>query len=188
MTDKFKTGMYVGNRVRLSRVLLSIIFVVFVSLFVSGFGYQPLWVFIIVMLLGLFLTLPACFQDYWIINDDSIEIVSFSKNMLVKFGQLLNSVSRNKRVIEYKEINSVELIYAKRGRISPFDINPDYFKIKFQLKNSEVISLNIDNDLADNLANFTEKLSNMGIKIIDQQNILQLISKDENLYEYFNRK
>ena len=51
----------VGTPVKLSHVLIGMIVVVLLSLFLTGFGYQAWWLFLIVLILGVFVTLPTCF-------------------------------------------------------------------------------------------------------------------------------
>lgn len=55
----------VGTPVKLSHVLIGMIVVVLLSLFLTGFGYQAWWLFLIVLILGVFVTLPTCFNPYW---------------------------------------------------------------------------------------------------------------------------
>lgn len=57
-----------GTPIKLSHVLIGMIVVIFLSLFLTEFGYQPWWLFLIVLILGVFLTLPACFSPYWQID------------------------------------------------------------------------------------------------------------------------
>lgn len=42
----------VGTPVKLSHVLIGMIVVVLLSLFLTGFGYQAWWLFLIVLILG----------------------------------------------------------------------------------------------------------------------------------------
>ncbi|WP_230318831.1 hypothetical protein [Lactobacillus crispatus] len=60
-----KDRIIVGTPVKLSHVLIGIIVVIFLSLFLTGFSYQPWWLFLIVLILGVFVTLPTCFSSYW---------------------------------------------------------------------------------------------------------------------------
>ncbi|WP_283593942.1 hypothetical protein [Lactobacillus gallinarum] len=58
----------VGNKPHILSLVLGTIFVVFLALFVTGFGYQPWWVFAIILILGLSITFPACFNQYWSVD------------------------------------------------------------------------------------------------------------------------
>ena len=65
----------VGTPVKLSHVLIGMIVVVLLSLFLTGFGYQAWWLFLIVLILGVFVTLPTCFNPYWQISSENITII-----------------------------------------------------------------------------------------------------------------
>lgn len=54
----------IGKPVKISHVLIGATTIVILSLFVTGFGYLPWWVFLIVLILGIFITLPTCFNSY----------------------------------------------------------------------------------------------------------------------------
>ena len=70
-----KDRIIVGTPVKLSHVLIGIIVVIFLSLFLTGFGYQPWWLFLIVLILGVFVTLPTCFSSYWQIDSKNIKML-----------------------------------------------------------------------------------------------------------------
>lgn len=57
-----KDRIIVGTPVKLSHVLIGIIVVIFLSLFLTGFGYQPWWLFLIVLILGVFVNFTDLFQ------------------------------------------------------------------------------------------------------------------------------
>ena len=75
-----KDRIIVGNPVKLSHVLIGIIVVIFLSLFLTGFGYQPWWLFLIVLILGVFVTLPTCFSSYWQIDSKNITSITYDSN------------------------------------------------------------------------------------------------------------
>ena len=53
----------IGKPVKISHVLIGAAAIVILSLFVTGFGYLPWWVFLIVLILGIFITLPTCLLE-----------------------------------------------------------------------------------------------------------------------------
>jgi membrane protein YdbS with pleckstrin-like domain len=63
----------IGKPVKISHVLIGAAAIVILSLFVTGFGYLPWWVFLIVLILGIFITLPTCFNSYWRINNEKVK-------------------------------------------------------------------------------------------------------------------
>ncbi len=74
----------IGKPVKINHVLIGAAAIVILSLFVTGFGYLPWWVFLIVLILGIFITLPTCFNSYWRINEEEVKITSYSNNDAVK--------------------------------------------------------------------------------------------------------
>lgn len=73
----------------MSHVLIGIIVVVLLSLFLTGFGYQAWWLFLIVLILGVFVTLPTCFSSYWQIDSKNIISITYDSNDALKLLQLL---------------------------------------------------------------------------------------------------
>lgn len=65
----------VGKKPKVINLILGTSFIVLLALFalfVTGLGYLPWWIFIIVLVLGLGITLPACFNDYWMIDQKQL--------------------------------------------------------------------------------------------------------------------
>jgi len=181
-----KDGLRVGNKVSPGRMILSVLFIIFISALFTGFGHQPLWLFLLVLFIGLFFTLPGCFQSYWIIHNNSMEHFYFSKYDVIKLAQLLGLTQKFKVEIKYHEIESAQLIYQKRSRTSPFDVQADDFRIKFILKNGHQKSLMIDHSLEVDLKAFVRLLNQENINVYDEQGILTTLAKGENIFEHFN--
>ncbi|PIO80345.1 hypothetical protein BSQ38_01035 [Pediococcus damnosus] len=176
----------IGNRISLTRVLLVILVIFFVSELLTGFGYQPFWLFAIVFLIGLVFVLPTCFNSYWIVTDKSLILNSFHKNSLIKAAQLIGLEKGEVTTIKYEEINEVAVIYKSKKRLSPFDFTGDYFTLKIELKNGTNTVVTVDNNLKDNLLEFIYFLNSKNICVLDSQHILDLIEAGENLFDYFS--
>lgn len=187
-TEIFKDVLLVGNRISKVRIVCSIIAVIFISVFLTGFGYQPFWLFILVLFIGLFLTLPACFNDYWLIYNDRIVIHNFSKYSFIKLAQLLGLIKMDLVVLKFDDIKSAELEYVTKKRISPFDITGDYFWIHFDLKNETKVTLPVTKDLSSKIPDFVQLLNEHNIIFNDQQQIVKLILQHEDLFTHFNLK
>jgi len=176
----------VGNKVTWKRVIGTSIAVILVSALFTGFGYQPFWLFLVVLILGFTVTLPACFNSYWIIYEDNLKMVNFSKNNLTKMVQLFGLVSMNIEEVNYSEIKTANIEYRKRQRISPFDIGPDCLEINFKLKNGKAVLLPIEPELIKYLAKFKQLLEQSGVKVIDSQHVLSILKSGDSLFEHFN--
>lgn len=103
----------IGKPVKISHVLIGAAAIVILSLFVTGFGYLPWWVFLIVLILGIFITLPTCFNSYWRINNEKVKITSYSNNDAIKLMQLLGLHKKDEQVIKLANIENAEIIYRK---------------------------------------------------------------------------
>lgn len=103
----------VGKLVKISHVLIGAAAIVLLSLFVTGFGYLLWWVFLIVLILGIFITLPTCFNSYWRINKEEVKITSYSNNDAIKLMQLLGLHKKDEQVIKLANIENAEIIYKK---------------------------------------------------------------------------
>lgn len=177
-----------GQPIKLTRVIFSIILIVFISLLFTGFGYQPFWIFLLVLLIGLFVTLPSCFNDYWLINKNSLKINEFSSSGATKLAQLLHIIPITQRTISYQDINHINIIYRTRPRTSPFDINPDIFQLVCTLKNNQELSIDLNVSFEENLLNLITIFTYQGVDVYDQQKILLALTKKENLFQKFNPK
>lgn len=104
-----KDRIIVGTPVKLSHVLIGIIVVIFLSLFLTGFGYQPWWLFLIVLILGVFVTLPTCFSSYWQIDSKNITSITYDSNDALKLLQLLGLRKKDKQIINLSEIKNASV-------------------------------------------------------------------------------
>ena len=178
----------IGKPVKISHVLIGATTIVILSLFVTGFGYLPWWVFLIVLILGIFITLPTCFNSYWRINKEEVKLTSYSNNNAIKLMQLLGLQKKDEQIIKLPNIENAEIIYKKNIRISPVDFNPDYLNLYLKTKdgNNYTLSLrNIDYQKLDIIIHF---LKDNQIELIDKQGIVQLLNENKNLFAHFHNK
>ena len=157
----------IGKPVKISHVLIGAAAIVILSLFVTGFGYLPWWVFLIVLILGIFITLPTCFNSYWRINNEKVKITSYSNNDAIKLMQLLGLHKKDEQVIKLANIENAEIIYKKNGQ-------------KYTLSLG-----NIDYQKLDTIIQF---LKENQIELIDKQGIVQLLRENKNLFTHFHNK
>lgn len=133
----------IGKPVKISHVLLGLILVVLLSLFVTGFGYLPWWIFLIVLILGIFITLPTCFSSYWSIDKKRIKIITYSDKDIIKLMQLLGLKKKYTQIIDLNQIKTAEIRYTKNVRMSPVDFNPDYLTLYLQDEKNKAYSLSL---------------------------------------------
>lgn len=178
----------IGKPVKISHVLIGAAAIVILSLFVTGFGYLPWWVFLIVLILGIFITLPTCFNSYCRINNEKVKITSYSNNDAIKLMQLLGLHKKDEQVIKLVNIENAEIIYKKNIRISPVDFNPDYLNLYLDTKDGQKYRLSLGNIDYQKLATIIQFLKENQIELIDKQGIVQLLRENKNLFTHFHNK
>lgn len=93
----FKKPYLVGKKYNAKKGILFLIVWLLVSLLFTGFGYQPVWLFLIIFSIGVFLVLPTTFNDYWVIENDGIYIKKYPKNDFRKLLELLTNNKNGKK-------------------------------------------------------------------------------------------
>ena len=175
----------VGHKVNILHVILGLVLVILVSLFMTGFGYQPWWVLGLIILVGIFITLPTCFSGYWQINKNGITVLSYSSNDVMKLMQLLHIKKIYTKSYLFENITKAEITYRKKIRISPIDFNPDFFKLNLTV-NNEAIQLELGNIQAKDLVEIVAILNNHGVAVYDRQQIVGLLEENKSLFNHFH--
>lgn len=175
----------VGHKVNILHVILGLVLVILVSLFMTGFGYQPWWVLGLIILVEIFITLPTCFSGYWQINKNGITVVSYSSNDAMKLLQLLHIKKIYTKSYLFENIAKAEITYRKKIRISPIDFNPDFFKLNLTV-NNEAIQLELGNIQAKDLVEIVAILNNHGVAVYDRQQIIGLLKENKSLFNHFH--
>ena len=175
----------VGHKVNILHVILGLVLVILVSLFMTGFGYQPWWVLGLIILVGIFITLPTCFSGYWQINKIGITVLSYSSNDVMKLMQLLHIKKIYTKSYLFENITKAEITYRKKVRISPIDFNPDFFKLNLTV-NNKVIQLELGNIQAKDLVEIVAIFNTHGVAVYDRQQIIWLLKENKNLFNHFH--
>jgi len=67
-----------------------------------------------------------------------------------------------------------------------FDFNPDYYEAQFILSNTAIrVPFTVKTGLF--LPQFVSYLQRQNVKVLDSQNIVQLLVEDKSLYEHFHK-
>ncbi|MCR1914203.1 hypothetical protein CWE03_01080 [Lactobacillus johnsonii] len=178
----------IGKPVKISHVLLGVILVVLLSLFVTGFGYLPWWIFLIVLILGIFITLPTCFSSYWSIDKKRIKIITYSDKDIIKLMQLLGLKKKYTQIIDLNQIKTAEIRYTKNVRMSPVDFNPDYLTLYLQDEKNKAYSLSLGKISYQQIELILQFLKENQIEIIDKQGIVSLLKNNIDLFTHFHKK
>ncbi|ETY73602.1 XRE family transcriptional regulator [Lactiplantibacillus fabifermentans T30PCM01] len=97
----------IGQKLSTVKVVSIATLLIFMDLFMTGFGYQPTYVFVILLFLTTFVTFPAFFFEYWKITDSKIEKVYYSNNFIIKTVQILVPTLREKKDIQFSDIDTM---------------------------------------------------------------------------------
>lgn len=184
----FKKPFYVRERITKLKVIAFLLFWLFLSLFLTGFGYQPFFIFLIIYCVGIFMVFPTFFQDYWIINKSNLVIKKYSSNYK-KIVELFETSfnMKNERIIEYSTIVSVSLEYNVKFRVSPIDFYPDSFFLNVILTDGELIQLPLTSKIEDYLPQFFVFLQKKNITVIDVNDIIPVIIRKESVFDYMHK-
>lgn len=183
-----KKPFVMGKKTSIFRVIVFLISWLFISLFLTGFGYQPFIMLLIIFTVGVIFVLPIIIDDYWILDKKGIYIQKYpisSLKRLKKIMKILRSNNGNIFVL-YSDMRMFELNYTKKNRFSPFDINPDYFYIKITTFKGEEYNLKVLPNFVHYLPQIVSYLDKKNIMILDDSNIVEAILKKENLFEYMH--
>lgn len=187
----FRKPFVIGKKYKPINFFLFSLIWLMITLFLTGFGYQPFGVVLLVLGLGIFFVLPTIVKDYWIIDQNGLKTYCYPKSSIKKLFRIMQSLlgkHTSQINISYKEIFSLEMVYIRRVRVSPFDINPDLFFIRLIKKSGESIDLPISNDFFQYIPQAMSYIEKRGIIIIDSNDLVAAIVNNENIFEYMNVK
>lgn len=187
----FRKPFLVGKKFSLSMFLKISIIWLLISLLLTGFGYQSHWLFWSLFIFGEINVLCMVIKDYWIITTKGIIVCKYPNSYLKKLVKLFCILIRKdigEYFIPYKEVQSLELIYIKKNRMSPFDINPDYFYIKLTDCRERRDILSISTEFIKFLPQAFSYIEKRNVPIYDENELIPAIIEEANLYTYMNGK
>ncbi|QIK58107.1 helix-turn-helix transcriptional regulator [Erysipelothrix sp. HDW6A] len=180
LNKPFQIGEYKNSRRLTTGILLSILFASLAS------GGKYLIAFIVVLTMLLATTVISVMEGKILITKQGIKIVEY-KNFIQK---LISIFKPSNSVIEYSfdDIASFKIIYIKRRRLSPFDFNPDIFKIEFYTKSGQVYQQEASPYVTEHLPILCDYLNKKGITINDELDIVGMIVRGDNIYDSVHNK
>lgn len=187
----FRKPFLVGKKFSFSFFIIISFVWLLISLLFTGFGYQPQWLFWALFILGEINVLCTVIKDYWIITVKGIVLCKYPDSYLKKLKKLfliLIKKETSEQFISYKEIRSVELIYTKKNRMSPFDINPDSFYIKLTDSEMKGNNLSISSKFIKFLPQAFSYIEKRNVPVYDENKLIPAIMEGTDLYTYMNNK
>lgn len=155
-----------------------------VSLFLTGFGYQPWWLFMVVLVVGLIFVLPVVFQDYWQIDRTGLRITHYQGRSWQRLAALWRRTPQ--QLLAYTDMAQVKISYQPRQQRSPWDFWPDPVIMQVTLKDGQQFSLNLSGTLPDYLPRLVMFLSRQHVQVIDEQQLVDKLLLGQDLYEEFH--
>lgn len=183
-----KKPFVIGKKVTKLRTVTPVLIWLFLSFFFTSFTSN--WISFIIFILGIIFLFPASIEDFWIIKKRGLSIQLFSTSSIKKVKNIFELFFHPNNVttfISYEDIKSFEIVYLKRDRYSPFDLNPDTFFIKIRTNSGEKYDLPISQKFTNYLPQACLFLEKKNIVIIDKNNIINAITNKINLFEYMNK-
>ncbi|ARO06075.1 helix-turn-helix domain-containing protein [Lactiplantibacillus plantarum] len=174
----------VGRRLSFGRLLGLGLFWLFVCLLFTGFGYQPWWLFLSLYIVGLIVVVPVGINSYWVIQPATIELHTYAASTLTKFRQIVFNCPQ-RLLIHYTDLQRVTISYRCRKRFSPFDFNPDYFRLILKT-NAQTYQLECALKASDYLPQFVSYLQRQGVTVDDPQQVVELLVSGKSLYQHFH--
>ncbi len=176
----FKKPFVVGAKYNVRKGVTFLLAWTFISLLLTGFGYQPLGLFLFVFLFGIVQVFPTVFTDYWVIENKGIRKKEYAKNNGLKCLQLLRN-QQAEIFINYADIYSVELVYEVRERVSLVDFQRDPFFLVVKTKKTRY-KLFINQKATSFLPQFSNYLKRKKILVIDNSQIVERLLLEQSLY------
>ncbi|WP_164508184.1 helix-turn-helix domain-containing protein [Lapidilactobacillus wuchangensis] len=155
-----------------------------ISLFLTGFGYQPWWLFALVLIVGLIFVLPVVFQDYWQIDRTGLRVTHYQGGSWQRIAALWRRTPQ--QLLSYAEMTQVKLSYQLRQQQSPWDFWPDPVIMQVTLEDGQQVSLNLSGSLQDYLPRLVMFLSRQHIQVIDEQHLVDKLLMGQDLYQSFH--
>lgn len=175
LVKPFQIGEYNNKKNLVIGIMISLFF----ALIASGGKYVV--AFFVVLMILLSITVTTVKEGKIIITKKDIRIIEY-RNFAQKILSIIKPINSH---ISYtfEEIESFNIIYVKRTRVSPFDFNPDTFNVEFVTKSGQVYYRQSSPFVTKNLPILCDYLKKKGVTIMDTKDILGMIVRNENIYE-----
>lgn len=177
----------VGPKTSIIKVILISLMLLGFDLFITGFGYQPTYIFLLVLFITTFITLPVFFDETWWITSHGFKRTFYSENTIRKTVQVFVPSLRDNEQISFVTIESVTIQYIPKPRFGPFDMAPDCFKL-IVAHQGTTDQITIDHHLTEKMLATMLLLSSQDIIVRDPQKVLSVLNKHENLYRHFHEE
>ncbi|MDO4775686.1 MAG: hypothetical protein Q4A10_07715 [Aerococcaceae bacterium] len=152
------------------KVIAFLFFWLVLTLLLTGFGYQPLWLGVAIYIVGAATTFSLVFDTCIEFSDDY---------MLVKAKKLPNQLTK----VHYQDVQYAQLKYVGRQRYSPFDINPDSVFLDIYTQSGEPLRVDVSDMTNQQLKEMLMFLIYKQVTIKESEQVLSALLLNKSLYE-----
>jgi len=180
----------VGKKISKLRLIFIFLSWLIICVLFLNFGVVPLAMRILIFIVGLILIIPSIIDDFWIIEKQGFSIQLFSGSFFNRYKTIIDilfNLNHTITFIPFEKVEKFELIYKKKERYSPFDLNPDYFFIQLVTKLGESYQLPISEEFQKYLPQACSLFEKKNILVVDKNDLLKAIVLKENLFNYMNK-
>lgn len=174
----FKKPHRVGKRYCIGTVLWFLPFWALLSYVLASFTPAPTLLGNLILAVGLVVAALMLPNDYWVIEQDAIVVVTYPSNPLRRLRALFRIPAQR---LPYGEITGVALHYNAAVSLSPLDIWRDGLVLSVTTATGTV-DLDIVGPAHVFLPQFVQFLDRQRIPITDTQDLLPALVRGDNLY------
>ncbi|MBV7391813.1 helix-turn-helix domain-containing protein [Enterococcus alishanensis] len=182
----FKKPYVVGKKFTMKRLRNFLLLDVLVTGFLIGFRIDLWLAGVIYFIIISGMILPFLIRDYWVIDQKEIYQVGYSSVPFWGMFQLIMRKAKVTRII-YTEMAEAKIRYTKKARFSVVDVSADPMYLDVTKKDGKFVSFDLLNQPRDYLPQFVMFLEHRGVKVKDDDEIVELLLKDVSLYEEFHK-
>ena len=186
-----KRPFVVGKKVSSFRVTVISLCWLAVCLFFLNFDSISIWILILIFIAGVVFLVPSIMDEFWILEKRGFSIQYFPNSYFKKYKAIMNilfNLNNSAVFISFENVEKFELIYKKRERYSPFDLNADYFFILLVTKTDKIYQLPISVEFKKYLPQACLLLEKKNISVVDRNDLINAILSEQNLFEYMNKE
>ncbi|TKC18137.1 helix-turn-helix transcriptional regulator [Robertmurraya kyonggiensis] len=133
-----------------------------------------------------YILLPTFIEPYWVITKKGIVYQHFPKYIdKIKYTSmvLFGKETTYGTTLSFNTILSIAIVYEKKSRMSPMDINPDDLYIRICQQDGTTINLTLHDNLLPYLPQAISYFEKKKITVTDKSKVTQAIMSEKTLYE-----
>ena len=187
-------SIFLGNLIDRKKIIIFLVIDIMLEIaicytFLGKYILFDLFFFIIL----LYVTISFCINENWIFTENHVEITyrnSFYTSFLLFFGFIIkNNHDKIYKKISYSDILLVSIMYKAVKSNGPLNTLGDNFYIQIKERSGDIhtFDLRYVYNNKNKILEIIKLLKNHDVHIKDEDNVIDLILNDVNLYDYFRK-